>query len=154
MTAPTFPNVLVVGMHFRGAHAVAAVSSFLPPVELQLEREPQNPYDEFAIKVLYQGEHIGYVERGQAAFISPQIDAGQKYQCTVNDLMQKGKNLHPSCTIEPDYRPDPAEEDPASGVDEGLELPMDTEEYKPSAMTDHDPDPADDEGPLAPLPDA
>ena len=148
MTAPTFPNVLVVGMHFRGSHAVAAVSSFLPPVELQLEREPQNPYDEFAIKVFYDGEHIGYVERGQAAFISPQIDEGQKYRCTVDDLVQKGKNLHPSCTIEPDYRVDPEEEE---------ELPLDEEttaEYKPSLMTDHDPDPADDEGPMAPLPDA
>ena len=111
MTAPTFPNVLVVGMHFRGQHAKAAVESFLPPLELQLEREPRNPHDEFAIKVLYNGEHIGYVERGQAAFISPRIDEGQKYRCTVTDLMKKHRNLHPVCTIEPDDRPDESEED-------------------------------------------
>jgi hypothetical protein len=92
-------------MHFRGAQAVATVSSFLPPVELQLEREPQNPYDEFAIKVNYQGEHIGYIERGQAAFISQHIDDGQYYTCTVNDLVQKGRNIHPSCTIAPGEQP-------------------------------------------------
>jgi len=134
MTAPTFPNVLVVGMHFRGAHAVAAVGSFLPPLELQLEREPRNPYDEFAIKVLYQGEHIGYIERGQAAFISPQIDAGQKYQCTVNDLVHKGRNLHPSCTIEPDDRPEPSEEDEEIPEDEVVDV-----------MTDHDSGPGSEE---------
>lgn len=150
MTAPTFPNVLIVGMHFRGSHAVATVSSFLPPVELQLEREPQNPHDEFAIKVLYDGEHIGYVERGQAAFISPQIDAGQKYMCTVDNLVQKGKNLHPSCTIEPDDSPDEAEEDDYLGTEFDDEL----DEPHSDTMTDHDPDPTDDEGPLAPLPDA
>jgi len=101
MTAPTFPNVAVVGMHFRGAEAKAAVESFTPPVELQLEREPDNPYDEFAIKVLYLDQHIGYLERTQACFISPQIDSGHEYSCIVTDLELRRKNLHPICTIEP-----------------------------------------------------
>jgi len=112
-------------MHFRGAQAKAAVSSFVPPVELQLIREPQNPYDEFAIQVFYQNEHIGYIERGQAAFISPQMDTGQKYRCTVDDMTRKGNNLHPVCTIEPDYRPDEdvvdAESDLFHDNDEGSE---------------------------------
>ena len=131
MTAPSFPNVLVVGMHFRGAHAVAAVGSLVPPVELQLEREPQNPHDEFAIKVMYQDEHIGYIERGQAAFISPRIDDGQPYRAIVNDFQQKGRNLHPVCTIEP-YEPvEEDEEEPGVWPDD--ELPLDPKEGNPFA---------------------
>jgi len=123
MTAPTFPEVLVVGMHFRGKAAVATVESFLPPVELQLEREPMNPHDEFAIKVMYQGEHIGYIERGQAAFISPQIDDGQKYICTVDDMIQRGRNIHPLCTIAPAEE----EEEIIGDVDHLDEKVIDTE---------------------------
>ena len=122
MTAPTFPNVLVVGMHFRGADVVATVSNLIPPVEFQLEREPQNPYDEFAIKVNYQGEHIGYIERGQAAFISPQIDAGQYYSCTVDGMQQKGKNLHPKCTLAPAERPEKEEPDLFADPDDDTEI--------------------------------
>ena len=57
MRAPTFPNVLVVGMHFR-PNGKAIVASLIPPVSFDLEREPENQYDMFAIKVLYEGEHI------------------------------------------------------------------------------------------------
>ncbi len=134
MTAPTFPNVLVVGMHFRGAEAKATVASFVPPVELQLEREPQNPYDEFAIQVFYEGQHIGYVERGKAAFISPQMDEGQKYICTVEELTQRNNNLHPVCTIEPDYRPDESDEE----IDENAEWGPEDDSDSKEGVTVHD----------------
>ena len=101
MFHPTFPNVLVVGMHFR-PNGKAIVESLIAPVELQLEREPENPYDGFAIKVLYEGEHIGYVERKQAMFISPWLDQGVAYRCTATDFQQIKNNLHPVVTIAPE----------------------------------------------------
>jgi hypothetical protein len=96
----TFPSVLVVGMHFRGEEAKAAVGNFMPPLTLRLEREPLNPYDSFAIKAFYGDLHIGYVERKQAMFISPWMDQGWAATCTVEELQSIKNNLHPVCTIE------------------------------------------------------
>ena len=50
MPTKLFPEVLIVGMHFRGEEAKAIVANFVPPLALRLEREPLNPYDSFAIK--------------------------------------------------------------------------------------------------------
>lgn len=100
MTYPTFEDVLVVGMHFR-PNGKAIVESMIAPCELTLEREPFNAYDGFAVKVLYDGEHIGYIERGKAMFLSPWLDQGAEYICTVTELRQSGKNIHPVVLLEP-----------------------------------------------------
>ncbi len=100
MRAPTFPEVLIVGMHFR-PNGKAIVESLLPPVEFELEREPFNPYDGFAVKVLYDGEHIGYVERKQACFLAPWMDQGVNYTCVAYEFRQVKNNLHPVVTIKP-----------------------------------------------------
>lgn len=100
MHKPSFPEVLVVGMHFR-PNGKAIVESLLAPVNFDLEREPLNPYDGFAIKVLYEGEHIGYVERKQAMFIAPWMDQGISYRCTASEFRQIKNNLHPIVQITP-----------------------------------------------------
>lgn len=101
MKAPTFPNVAIVGMYFRGADAKAIVGNMLPPLDIEIEREPENPYDSMAIKAIYQGEHIGYIEAAQAMFIAPWIDQGVPYRCTVQELEPRRNNLHPICTLTP-----------------------------------------------------
>lgn len=104
MNPPTFPNVAIVGMHFRereGVPAKAIVGSFSPPVDLTFEREPENRFDSFAIKVFYSGDHIGYVEAKQAMFISPWLDQGAEYICVCTDLEQRGNNLHPIVVFSP-----------------------------------------------------
>lgn len=101
MKPPTFPNVAVVGMHFRGAEAKATVANFVPPVGLEIKREPDNQFDAFAIKVFYSGQHIGYIEGNQACFISPWIDQGHAYECVCHDLEARRNNLHPICTLTP-----------------------------------------------------
>jgi hypothetical protein len=105
MTAPIFNDVAVVGMHFRGQDIKSMVANFVPPLSLDLEREPDNQYDEFAVKVLYNGEHIGYIESangGAAPFLAAQLDDGQKYHCTVEYMEQRGRNIHPICTLTPE----------------------------------------------------
>lgn len=106
MKPSTFPHVAVVGMHFRGEHAKAIVGNLVPPAGLVLAREPDNEYDSYAIKALWLGEdevpiHIGYIERGQAAFIAPWMDDGWEFSCTVERLELRRNNLHPICTIRP-----------------------------------------------------
>lgn len=100
MNAPTFPDVLVVGMHFR-PNGKAIVESLLPPVSFDLVREPENPYDGFAIKVLYDDEHIGYIERKQAMFIAPWMDMGHEYTAVAGEFRQIKNNLHPIVSVQP-----------------------------------------------------
>lgn len=93
-----------VGMHFRerdGIPAKAIVGNMVPPVELQLEREPENQYDIYAIKVLYENQHIGYIEKDVAAFLAPEMDEGTEFSCTVTDLVAERNNLYPVCQIVP-----------------------------------------------------
>lgn len=102
--SPTFTEILVVGMHFRerdGVPAKSIVQNFIPPVELQLEREPENPFDSYAIKVLFEGQHIGYIEADSAAFIAPYMDEGTEFRCVVDNLIERKRNLHPQVTISP-----------------------------------------------------
>lgn len=114
MKAPTFPNVAVVGMHFRGDHAKAWAESVQPGTEIFYEREPDNPYDSMAIKVLYNFQHVGYIERNQAAFIAPWLDDGVEFSCTVTGVEQRGRNLHPLVLFTPTAE---AEEEAASSVE-------------------------------------
>lgn len=97
---PSFPSVACVGMHFRGSNAVSAAAALEPGDRLTLEREPENPYDAYAIKVLLEDLHLGYIERGQAAWISPLLDEGATAETTVTHLEQRKNNIHPILQIE------------------------------------------------------
>lgn len=98
----TFNDVLVVGMHFRdreGVPASAICGSMLEGTVLDLEREPDNAYDPDAIKVLSNGNHIGYISRDTASFLSPEIDSGQTPVAKVTGFEAKGRNRHPVLQI-------------------------------------------------------
>lgn len=99
----TFPDVQVVGMHFRGPDAKEAAASLEPGTMLRLEREPDNQYDPNAIKVFFESLWIGYIERGQAAWIAPLMDEGATPTCTVTEVREieagRKTNLHPIVSI-------------------------------------------------------
>lgn len=99
----TFPNVAVVGMHFRGAHAVEIAAALVPGNTLILEPEPDNAYDGNALKAIYMADdepiHIGYIERGQAAWITPLLADGASATCTVTRLETRRNNVHPIVEI-------------------------------------------------------
>lgn len=61
MTTYTFQSASV-GAQFRPSEAKDLIRSLTIGDEVQLEREPDNAYDEWAIKVLKDGVHIGYIE--------------------------------------------------------------------------------------------
>jgi hypothetical protein len=105
MKAPTFSNVKTVGQFFREREGIPA---FLWSEEIKVgesieyEREPDNPFDPNAIKVLHNGHHMAYIERGQAAFISTYLDSGTAYRAYVSakDTDNKGNEI-PLITFEP-----------------------------------------------------
>lgn len=98
-----YVNVEVVGTSYRGADACALVNALEVPCSFRLEREPENPYDPNAIKVFYEDTHIGYVERGQAVWIAPDLDAGMTAECRVDTFIPtdgtKKKAVTPLVTI-------------------------------------------------------
>lgn len=95
----TFSSVACVGMHFRGALAVETAAALEPGALLTLEREPDNAYDAYAIKVMLNDIHLGYIERGQACWISPYMDEGGEPTCTVMRLETRRNNVHPILEI-------------------------------------------------------
>lgn len=78
----------LVGTRFQSAEAKEAIKILSVEYSaLSLEREPENPYDVNAIKVLTNdGElHLGYIQADLAEVIAPIMDSGIELICTVLD---------------------------------------------------------------------
>lgn len=77
-------EIVVVGLQHRltpSTRRLLADATREKVIEAMIEREPENAYDENAIKVVisgspYKGMHIGYIPRGVAAIMAPAIDQG------------------------------------------------------------------------------
>jgi hypothetical protein len=73
------------------------VSSFHPGMELMLEREPFNKFDQNALKVMYGKRQVGYVSAkpkeffdtpgGLAGFLSPRIENGEKWRAVIQAVV-------------------------------------------------------------------
>lgn len=97
---PTFENVRVVGMHFRGGGAKDVAAAMTEATPIVLEPEPENQFDAYAIKVLVGDMHIGYIERGQAAWITPLLEEGAAATAVLTHHEEVKNNIHPILTIE------------------------------------------------------
>ena len=58
--------------------------------QLELECEPNNKWDPYATKVLYQGEPIGYIKRVHSQTISEEIAHGKTVKAEVKDFSVNG----------------------------------------------------------------
>jgi hypothetical protein len=54
--------------------------------ELILEREPSNPRDPNAIKVIFKGFHLGYVQKEVALILSKRMDEGIKPKAVITRI--------------------------------------------------------------------
>lgn len=54
--------------------------------DLELVREPDNPHDANAVKVLWRGRMLGYLPRNDNADIARQLDRGQAVQARIRTL--------------------------------------------------------------------
>ena len=95
----------VVGMHFRGAEAKEYVSAMREGEVLTLEREPENPYDQNAIKVFASGIWLGYIDRSAAAWISGWLDEGHSFTTTVVGFLDERNNRYPLVDVVPNDEP-------------------------------------------------
>lgn len=57
---------------------------------LTLEREPDNPHDQRAIRVLWRGHMLGYLPRASNFEAASEMDAGQRLSARIGKL-----NEHP-----------------------------------------------------------
>lgn len=75
----------VVGVTFEGRQEV--VRSLAPGDALHLQREPGNPVDPHAIRVLTAaGRQVGYLSARIAARLAPSMDSGARYLATVSQI--------------------------------------------------------------------
>lgn len=75
----------LVGVQFRPASAKAVVDALEIGQSLSLEREPENPYDINAVRVIdpESKEFLGFIERSMNQELAQHMDDHQPHRCTV-----------------------------------------------------------------------
>lgn len=81
-------QTIVAGTPFYKALHVQ--EQLTPGATLTLEREPDNKYDELAIKILVNGHHIGYIPRDRNEVVARLMDAGKLFTAKVLHLDCEG----------------------------------------------------------------
>lgn len=92
-----FPNiVLVAGLKH---HDYEQVSAYLKKdTELSLEREPDNQYDENAVRVLFKGVFLGYIPAEMSEEVAYYLDEGYEQSVKVYNH-HLHENIHERLTI-------------------------------------------------------
>lgn len=77
------------GAQFRPAECKEHLKSLADQedVVLELERDPNNEYDEFAIKLIHEGHFLGFVQKDVAEEIAPLMDEGQTFTATIHSWL-------------------------------------------------------------------
>jgi helicase len=78
------------GIQYENRQLVASTVSVGDLIQLELEID--NLYDPYAIKVLYQGHDIGYVERNKARLLSQEIQLGNKVIARIHKVYHSFNN--------------------------------------------------------------
>jgi len=75
----------LVGASFRGKDAIATVKGLTPADadDISLVPEPENKYDDHAVRVIYAGKHVGYLARENNREIHEALLAGATPSITL-----------------------------------------------------------------------
>lgn len=82
---------LIAGTSFRKLKDVE--TSLKAEAKLELQREPDNEYDEFAIALNFDKKKIGYIPREKNEVIARLLDAGKKFYATIKAKEWEGNWL-------------------------------------------------------------
>jgi hypothetical protein len=74
-------------------------TGYLMPVEVDLIREPRNPYDRNAIRVEVDGWHVGYIGREIAMQLAPVFDSGRLSEVRVCGVLRGGAKTAPDLGV-------------------------------------------------------
>ncbi|MEO9170717.1 MAG: helicase-related protein [Candidatus Aquilonibacter sp.] len=74
----------LAGVSFEGRQDV--IAGLRVGLELQLVRQPENPYDPNAIAAMYGALQLGFLNKGVAKHLAPLIDGGARYRARVESL--------------------------------------------------------------------
>jgi hypothetical protein len=64
---PLFRDIEIVGNYFRDDAAKECFNALEYGVKLEIELEPENEHDKFAVRVLAGGVHLGYIPAHSSA---------------------------------------------------------------------------------------
>ena len=67
------------------------IDEFELGMELDLEREPENPYDPNAIRITYNNVMCGYVPKKFSASLSAAIETEANIECVITKLNKSSK---------------------------------------------------------------
>lgn len=83
----------LAGLNFRPASAKATVAEIETGAEVTLERDPENQYDYNAVKVIAQGEWIGFIPKADNSEIASWLDAGKSYRAKISGWAATNKPM-------------------------------------------------------------
>lgn len=86
---PLFRNARIVGSSFRDDHAKTIYAQLKVRDAVEFELEPSNEHDPFAVKVLADGVHVGYIPREMSAVLYA-TGVGEHIQAVVSEVGAKG----------------------------------------------------------------
>lgn len=90
--------ITLAGANFRPKEAKDYIKADLHPGSVcTLEREPDNPYDSNAVKIICDGVFIGYVPRTDNAVLAMALDAGAEAKVKNNGFVG---TIQPTFTID------------------------------------------------------
>lgn len=92
-------SVEIKGIFARSRRAKEMIPNLTVWDDIKLRREPSNPYDEFAVKVMCDGVHLGYVPAEESEFVSTLIKSKRIVDVVIS-AVDDGKLLF-------DDEPDP-----------------------------------------------
>lgn len=100
---PPVRHALVKGAFYRSPDIRQYVEMLEAGSPLMIEREPGNPKDTNAIKVLDPDSelHLGYINRELAELLAPDMDAGWFFTVTVVEMVPGNNVNYPKVRIEP-----------------------------------------------------
>lgn len=76
-------ETVLVGANFRPSEAREAIKGLTIGSILTLEAEPDNPHDDKAVKVMLNGEHLGYIPRTDNSALAEILAAGNELTAEV-----------------------------------------------------------------------
>lgn len=77
--------VRVAGVTFEGRQEL--IKKLSPNSIVRLEREPTNPHDPYAVKIMADGMHIGYIPKDLARKTSENWDL-YKYKTKIHEILK------------------------------------------------------------------